>query len=160
MSRKEIPTGIRQLPIKLQSYCLKMFSCLIVHHLSLPSLGISKCSRQVEKRVFILSTTNLLPQDHDAVTKHSLTLSFCLWSGEKASPPFGQAGLFGSSLRSSRKKTFWCYGGHCSSWTNYLFEASVWAPSPKILSVLLEKHKPEGVYWRISYLLPRLSTHH
>uniref|UniRef100_A0A8U7MKX6 Uncharacterized protein n=1 Tax=Corvus moneduloides TaxID=1196302 RepID=A0A8U7MKX6_CORMO len=47
-----------------------MFSYLIVHHLSLPSLGIRKCSRKVEKRVFILSTTNLLPQDHDAVTKH------------------------------------------------------------------------------------------
>lgn len=104
-----------------------MFPYLIIHFPSPPSLGIRKCSRQAEKRVFIPTTTNLFPQNHNAVNKHSWTLNFHLWSGEKASPPLGQAGLYGATLGSSRRKTFWCYWGPYSSWTNYLLKASVWA---------------------------------
>ena len=146
----------RPLPSKLQIYSLNMSPYLVIHHPSLPNLGIRKQSRQAEEWVFIPSTTNLLPQDHDPITKHILSLSSHLQSGEKALPPLGKGGLYGAGLRSFRKKN--ATGCHYNSWTNYLFEAPVWASATKTLRVLLEKHKTKGVYSRISYLLTRLNT--
>lgn len=146
----------RPLPIKLQIYNLNMSPYLIIHHLSLPNLGIRKQSRQAEERVFPVPPTSC----HKTMTQSSNPS--CLWApickvGKEVFASPWRGDLCGASLRRFGKKTFWCYWGHYNHWTNYLFETSIWASATKILRVSLEKYKPTGVYSRASYLLTRLS---
>lgn len=99
LAREKNPTNMRRsLPTKLQIYRLRMSSYLVIHRPSLSNQGIRKQSKQA-----VPSTTNLLPQDHDPITK--CILSSHLQSGQKASPVLCEGGLYGTGLRSFRKKT-------------------------------------------------------
>jgi len=87
------------LPIKLHIHSQNISPCLVIHHPSLPNLGIRKQSRETEEQVLIPSTTNLLPWDHDQTTKHILPPHSHWKSGEEALPPLGEEGLYGAGLR-------------------------------------------------------------